>query len=166
MDQNALYEEDVHAWAEHQSELLRRLARTRHDLPKDLDLEHIAEEVEDVGNIQRAAAKSLMRQILIHLIKLHLLPENDAANHWRGEIVTFHDDLQDRLDPSMRVRIDLDDLWRRSVRQVRLSLEREGLRLPNEPVFIPPGRCPVDFADFRAADFDTQAALAAIREAR
>jgi uncharacterized protein DUF29 len=50
MDQTTLYEEDIYAWSQHQARVLRGLAGSGLRLPNDLDLEHVAEEIEDVGN--------------------------------------------------------------------------------------------------------------------
>ena len=58
MDQTALYEEDIYAWSQHQARVLRGLAGSGLRLPDDLDLEHVAEEIEEVGNEQRFAAES------------------------------------------------------------------------------------------------------------
>ncbi|MFL5166125.1 MAG: DUF29 family protein, partial [Microvirga sp.] len=66
----SLYDEDAHAWAQQQADALRRLARTGRDLPNELDLENVAEEIEDVGIAQRSSAESFIRQIFVHLIKL------------------------------------------------------------------------------------------------
>ncbi len=58
MDQTALYEENIHAWSQHQARVLRGLAEAGIRLPNDFDPEHAAEEIEDVGNEQRFAAES------------------------------------------------------------------------------------------------------------
>ena len=50
MDQAALYEKDIYAWSQHQAAVLRRMAANPAALPNDLDLEHVAEEIEEVGN--------------------------------------------------------------------------------------------------------------------
>jgi len=69
MDVSTLYDEDICAWAEQQMASLRRLAASRRDLPNELDLENIAEEIEDVGHAQRSAAESFIRMIFVYLIK-------------------------------------------------------------------------------------------------
>ena len=46
-----LYEADFYAWTRRQATALRRFARTRPNLP--LDLEHIAEEIQDLGKSER-----------------------------------------------------------------------------------------------------------------
>ena len=85
MDQAALYEEDIYAWSQHQAAVLRRMATNPAVLPNDLDLEHVAEEIEEVGNEQRFGAESNLVQALIHLIRIVALPEDQAVRHWTKE---------------------------------------------------------------------------------
>lgn len=126
MDRADRYHDDSHAWSEQQVQVLRRLARSRHELPNALDLERVAEEIEDVGTGQRRAAESLLRQILVHLLKRATSGATPPARHGRAEIVGFHNDLLSTLTPSMRHRIDMDTIWRRAVRQARATLDAEG----------------------------------------
>ena len=125
MDRAELYHDDIHAWSEQQVDVLRRLARSRLDLPNALDLEHVAEEIEDVGTSQRSAAESFIRQILVHLLKLAAAPEATPAKHWRAEIVAFHNDLLSRFTPSMQQRIELDRIWQRSITQAQAVLDAD-----------------------------------------
>ena len=46
-----LYEADFYAWTRQQALALRRFARTRPNL--SLDLEHIAEQIQDLGKSER-----------------------------------------------------------------------------------------------------------------
>ena len=72
----ALYDEDIYAWSQHQAAVLRRMAADRAALPNDLDLEHVAEEIEEVGNEQRFGAESNLIQAFVHLTKLVALPDD------------------------------------------------------------------------------------------
>src|SRR5436305_2575968 len=112
MPQSSLYDEDILLWSEQQAEVIRRLRRSRRDLPNEFDVENVAEEIESVGRSELAAVNSLIRQILLHLMKLTVVPDETASRHWRGEILAFHSDVLGRYAPSMRQRIDLDALWR------------------------------------------------------
>jgi len=69
---SALYETDIIAWADEQAALLRagRLA--------DIDIGHIAEEIEDVGKSEQRALASRMAVLLAHLLKWQFQPQ------WRG----------------------------------------------------------------------------------
>ena len=51
-----LYEADFYAWTRHQARELRRLKELR--LNADLDLDHVAEEIEDLGSSERDACRS------------------------------------------------------------------------------------------------------------
>ncbi|HKM69015.1 MAG TPA: DUF29 family protein [Stellaceae bacterium] len=62
MSTESLYEEDFHAWTQQQAELLRRLPATG----DELDLEHVAEEIEDLGRSDLRAAQSLCEHIIEH----------------------------------------------------------------------------------------------------
>jgi hypothetical protein len=63
-----LYGSDILAWSEQQADVLRSLAGRR-DMPNDLDLSHVVEEIEDVGLSQVHAASSFIRLIMTHAIK-------------------------------------------------------------------------------------------------
>jgi hypothetical protein len=115
-----LYDTDILEWAEQQAAVLRSL-RARRDLPNELDLEHVAEEIEDVGRSEFRAAQSLIRQILVHIIKAASVPGAEAVPHWNSEAISFRSDLLDCLTPGMANRIDLPHLWRRAKQDVEGS---------------------------------------------
>jgi hypothetical protein len=112
-----LYHSDVVAWSEQQADLLRRAARG--ERVNGLDWTNLIEEIEDVGVSQRTAVESLLRQALVHLLKIGGWPASDAAAHWAGEAVGFLADASGRFTPSMRRSIDLERLYRRAHQQVR-----------------------------------------------
>ena len=59
-----LYEADFVAWSEMQAELIRQ---RRFD---ELDLENIAEEIEDLGKSRRDQLETRMSRLIEHLLKL------------------------------------------------------------------------------------------------
>jgi hypothetical protein len=123
MSNSTLYDDDILLWSEQQAAVIRKLGKTRRDLPNDLDIENVAEEVESVGRSELAAVESRIELILVHLIKLLLEPDVAAGRHWRSEIAGFHSEMSRRYAPSMRQRIDVDRLWQRSRRQSMLAHE-------------------------------------------
>ncbi len=153
MDTYQLYEDDILAWSEQQASALRRLVETPGRLPSELDLEHVAEEIEDVGRSQLDAAESLVRLILVHAVKLAVAPNSPAARHWRSEIVTFQIQLQSKLTASMRRRIDLDQLWRQAKRQAKANLDENDDANSQAPVWSI-ARCPIDLHAMTDDDFD------------
>jgi len=159
MDQPVSYDEDFLAWSEQQAAVLRGLARSRRSLPNELDLERLAEEIEDVGRSELNAAKSYIRQILAHLIKTASEPATGPASHWRKEIVAFHSALLDTFTPSMEQKLDLDLLWRRAIKEAEAALEDEGGTLtPGLP-----RKCPFILDELVSETFDFREALESLR---
>ena len=115
---DGLYERDALAWAEQQAALLRRLAAGE-AVNEAVDWPNVIEEVEDVGQSQLRACRSLLRQALVHLLKLRAWPDSLAAGHWRGELAGFLIDARDCFTPSMRQRIDPSDIYGTALVQVR-----------------------------------------------
>ena len=107
---SGLYERDALAWAEQQAALLDRMAAGER-LNEPVDWPNVIEEVRDVGLAQLTACRSLLRQAMLHMLKLYVWPDSPAASHWRSEVRTFLVDAEDRFTPSMRQRIDLDELY-------------------------------------------------------
>ena len=74
-DQSATgYDEDVLAWSREQAVLLRagRFA--------ELDIEHLADEIEDVGKSEQRELVSRMAVLLAHLLKWQLRPERRGSS--------------------------------------------------------------------------------------
>jgi hypothetical protein len=124
---DGLYEHDVLAWSQHQAELLRRLGRG--ERVNDVDWTNLAEEIESVGLSELNAVKSFLKLIMLHVLKLHLSPDNLANRHWRGEIVAFRGEAADRFAPSMRQRIDMAALY---------AVVSEQTRQTDPDAWIPP----------------------------
>lgn len=145
---DTLYDADFFAWTQEQAALLRGLPRSN-----ALDIEHLAEEIEDMGREQLHKAESLLRQIFIHLIKAAAEPDGQAVEHWMGEIATFHFDLVRVFAPSMRQRIDLDGIWVAAMKAGRRSVKSIDL----------PEACPWQLDVFLDADFEPEAAVDVLR---
>ncbi len=93
---DGLYERDALAWAEQQAALLRRVAAGER-VNDAVDWAHVIEEVADVGLSELRACRSLLRQAMVHLLKLHAEPRSQAAAHWQGEVAGFLTDARDRV---------------------------------------------------------------------
>jgi hypothetical protein len=113
---DSLYERDILSWSQNQADLLRRLARG--EGVNDVDWEHVVEEIEDVGLSELNAVRSYLRLMLVHLLKIYCWPDNPSIDHWRGEVVSFQTDAEQRFSPSMRQRIDLAVLYGKAVAQI------------------------------------------------
>ena len=132
----SLYEDDFYAWTQQQAALLRRLP----PLGNELDLEHIAEEIEDLGRSDLRAAQSFCEHIIEHLLKLEYSGLEDPADHWRDEIVEWRLKLEKILTRSIVAKLDLPGCYRTALRLIR-RLER------NAPGLISrlPVECPYTF---------------------
>jgi Domain of unknown function DUF29 len=114
MGDRSLYDEDILIWSEQQVAALRALA-SRRDLPNELDLSNVIEEIEDVGKSEFHTVESLIGNILIHLVLLATDPDAPAKRGWIAEITAWNLTLRRRISPSMRLRLDIDSLWRDAV---------------------------------------------------
>jgi len=128
---DSLYEDDFYAWTQQQAQLLRRLRPAGNEL----DLEHIAKEIEDLGRSDLRAAQSLCEHVIEHFLKLEYSGLEQAADHWRDEIVEWRLQLEKILTRSIAAKLDLPARYRAALRLVR-RLERDvpglAIRLPAE----------------------------------
>jgi hypothetical protein len=75
----ASYETDVVAWSSEQARLIRAGQFDQ------LDLEHIAEEIEDVGKSEQRELASRMAVLIAHLLKWQYQPERQSTS-WKRTI--------------------------------------------------------------------------------
>ena len=137
MSQPVAYEQDFYAWSQHQADALRRLARSRRDLPNDLDLEHVAEEVEDMGRAQRDAVESHLVRMVEHLVKLLSSPAAEPSRGWRREASVHQGEAARRFTPGMRQAIDLARVWRDARRDALADLDAYGETIVPLPEALP-----------------------------
>ena len=101
-----LYEADFYAWTRQQAAELRRFARTRPNLP--LDLEHIAEEIQDLGKSEHDAVFSLAQRVVERLLLIEHSPAAGERLHWADEIDDFRDQMKRKLSPTLRRHLKRD----------------------------------------------------------
>jgi hypothetical protein len=110
----ALYDIDIVAWAEQQARLLRAGQFA------GLDIEHIAEEIEDVGKSEQRELASRLSVLLAHLLKWQYQPERRGSS-WLCTIRAQRRSLAIRLQrtPSLRATLRdaawLDEIWQDAV---------------------------------------------------
>jgi hypothetical protein len=153
MDRRNLYDEDIYAWAQQQADVLRRLAETRRDLPNELDLENVAEEIEDVGKSELSRVESFIQLILVHLLKAASAPQARSARKWSLEVGLFHAQLLKNLSRSMRARIDVDEIWRLALIEAEADLVGEG----DELISDPPRTSPIALDELTGKSLDFEA---------
>ena len=126
---SAGYDEDFFEWTHHSAELLRsgNLAA--------LDIEHLAEEIEDLGKRDRREAGSRLRVILKHLAKWQMQPERRERSTWRSTIVTQRGQLAAVLADSPSLRRYLNEQTQKLYSQALEETRLEGHSLPAECPF-------------------------------
>ena len=154
MSDVANYETDILLWSERQAELLRGLKGKARELPNELDLENVAEEIESVGRTEFRAAGSFLSLILKHAIKAAAYPTAEAVPHWLAEIRTFHGQYLSALTPAMRERFDLERLWSRARKDELENISDRGDALPGLP-----SPCPFALSDFDEDCFDARVVI-------
>lgn len=112
------YETDFVAWTSEQAALLRTGQLS------DLDLEHIAEEIEDLGRHYKRELGSRLKQLIAHLLKWRYQKERRSTswrrtiNHQRYEIAEVLKDA-----PSLRRRFGnadwMETQWRHALKEAQ-----------------------------------------------
>jgi hypothetical protein len=127
-----LYEIDDYLWLQETLKLLKN-----NDF-NSLDLENLIEELEGLGKNSFNKVRSLLRQIIIHLLLLEHWQEEYALNHrhWMGEIIAFRDDLSNNLTTTLNNKLnqELESIYNVSRRVV---IQKTGL---HQKLF--PAHCP------------------------
>jgi len=98
------YEDDFHAWAYEQAELLR-LGRV-----SEADLPNIIEELETLGRSERSALISSYRLILSHTLKWHY-QSSYQSNSWRNTIRRERRQVAKREKASPSLQKQLSSGW-------------------------------------------------------
>ena len=130
-----IYEIDEYLWLEETIKILRK------NRLEDLDLENLIEELESLGKRDFNKVRSLLRQIIIHLLLLQYWPEEYQRNyrHWQGEVTAFRADLSDRLTTTLKHKLN-EDLA--SIYQTALKVVLQKTGLSKESI---PENCPYSF---------------------
>jgi len=109
----SLYDEDFAAWT---AETARRLRARR---LAEVDLDHVAEEIEDMGKSQAREMESRLRVLLVHLLNWKAQPQKRSRS-WRSTIDTQRVELRTvfRQSPSLRHRLpeSVPEVYRDAVR--------------------------------------------------
>lgn len=135
-----LYEEDYLLWLETTAKQLKTGDFTQ------VDLSHLIEEIEALGNEQRRKVESYLRQLLKHLLFYQYWSLPDCKNHWATEIDNFRVELE-RLTRSKILYNHLvqvkDEVYVEAVRQAKRKSELNNF----------PGTCPYEIEQILDIDF-------------
>jgi hypothetical protein len=128
-----LYDHDFYAWTQEQAALLREGAL------HDLDVTHLAEEIESLGKSDRRALGSHLRNLVLHLLKWHGQPTGrDTGHSWRASIRNARAEIAVLLEDSPSLRREVSRLLARWYPLARLDAADEtGLPLVSFPEACP-----------------------------
>jgi hypothetical protein len=119
------YETDVIAWANEQAAFIRS---GRFDL---LDIEHIADEIEDVGKSEQRELMSHLTGLIAHLLKWKFQPSHRGTS-WKKTIKVKRKEISYSLKsmPSLKARLVdpewLELVWDKAVNQAMTETELDG----------------------------------------
>jgi hypothetical protein len=143
MTEGTSYETDFHAWAIHNAELLRQGRLS------DIDLEHIADELESMGASERRELLSRLQVLVLHLLEYELQPDRRGKswlltiNHQRTAIERLLEQ-----SPSLARMLDDDNLgkvYRKAVRDALIETDLERHLFPTD--------CPYAIAEILDEDW-------------
>lgn len=125
------YHTDIVAWANQQAWLVR------HQQFNLLDLEHIAEEIEDVGKSEQRELASRMVVLIAHLLKWAFQPERQGRS-WQMTIRNQRRAIQLHLTqvPSLKAKLN-DEAWREVIWGDALYQATQETGLENFPETCP-----------------------------
>jgi hypothetical protein len=156
----ALYEDDFYAWTRHQARELRRLESLRPNA--ELDLDHLAEEIRDLGSERLFALQSQTERLIEHLLKLQYGRHEEPRRQWRISVHGARREIGRRMTRSLRRKLlaCLPEVYRGARADAVLALEDRGevdaaAALPEQCPYslgelLDPGRLPAQTPDVAA----------------
>jgi hypothetical protein len=137
-----LYEQDFAAWAEQQARALRERRW------EDVDLEHVAEEIESMGSEQESKLESYLEILILHLLKWQFQPIRRNPS-WRRSMAFSRARIERvlRKNPSLKARL-ADLVSSAHADALRIAAIETGL---SEKTF--PRKCPYAMQQLRDQDF-------------
>ncbi|MBV9078610.1 MAG: DUF29 domain-containing protein [Methylobacteriaceae bacterium] len=100
----SLYDQDFHAWTAEQARLLRAAQLDR------LDVQHLAEEIDDLGKSVRRELRNRTRTLVEHLLKLQCSRAGEPERGWLETVRRTRIEIRDLLDESPSLKRELGDL--------------------------------------------------------
>jgi hypothetical protein len=118
-DLKQLFEIDDSLWLEETIELLKNRQFER------LDLENLIEELEDLGSEKKNSVKSLLEQIIRHLLLCQYWTVESERNfyHWKAEIYSFRTQLNPKLTTNFQkyLQENIDNIYQAALKYVKIK---------------------------------------------
>ena len=139
----ATYQQDFYTWSLEQADLLRQKRF------KEIDLEHLAEEIEDMGKSEKRAMESYIECLLMHLLKWEYQPYNTGRRSWELTIIEQRNRLNWHLKENPGLKSKLSEAIERSYDLAKSGAEKE----TGIPMTRYPEKCPWTYEQFTDTDF-------------
>jgi hypothetical protein len=124
------YEVDFLEWSRETAELIRdgKLA--------EVDTEHVAEEIEDLGTSLRHSLRSRLRQVLMHLLKIRYQGyKQQHLRSWQTSVRNQRLEIEDIISDSPSLRRAMESMLASCYEQAREMAEEEtGLPIATFPI--------------------------------
>lgn len=135
-----LYENDLYQWSLTNARLLRSGQLSK------VDIQHIADELEDMGKREKRELKSQLSRLVVHLLKWQFQPEKrtsslsgDENRSWKHSIIDSRNEIEAILESSPSLRKSLPSLMEDVYKKcVRIAILETGLKyevFPEKPPF-------------------------------
>ncbi|MBK1988457.1 DUF29 domain-containing protein [Sphaerospermopsis aphanizomenoides BCCUSP55] len=150
---NKLYERDLQLWIDQTIQQLQN-----HEFAS-LDIEHLIEELIELGKSEKNALKSNLKILLVHLLKLkiqHDVPETMKAS-WYSSVVEHRQRVIDNLTDTPSLKSFLIEALEKAYPDARKlaikegKLAKFGIRVPEESEY--PLTCPFSVEQILDEDF-------------
>ncbi|MDJ0600999.1 MAG: DUF29 domain-containing protein [Crocosphaera sp.] len=126
-----LYDIDFNLWSQQQAQLLRE------GKFNELDIEHLIEEVEDLGKSEYKTCRSYTILIIIHLLCINYWEAEKEynENHWKREVYNFRILLKKNLSTSIKNK--LIENWQEIYQEAAQDFkEKANLTAPENCPFV------------------------------
>ena len=136
------YEADFFAWANEQAALLRagKLSAA--------DIEHIAEEIEDMGRAEQRELENRLKQLLLHLLKWRFQAEGRGSS-WQASIRIQRVEIAKHIKKNPSLKADIAETMSDAYEVAQIAAAGETGLL--ETVF--PAECPWSYEQIMDAGF-------------
>jgi len=128
----SLYEVDFYSWTQETARLLRS---GRVD---EIDLEALAEEVEDLGKSEKRALASQFKRLHAHLLKWAFTGKPGHENSWKASIEDSRSEIETLLSENPGLKSQVNEIFTTTYRGgILLAVEES-----NQPESLFPKSCP------------------------
>jgi hypothetical protein len=107
------YEKDFYAWTIHNAKLLREGKLS------EVDIEHIAEEIESMGKSERRELINRLAVLIAHLLKWQFQQER-RSNSWKYTIEEQRDEVLELIEESPSLKYEIQEKLDRAYRKAIL----------------------------------------------